>query len=130
VALKKPFTYALFLALGFAPGLEASAGGGLDPSYRDVLAAPERAVGRTVDWQVRLRTVQKQFYTYTMDADYLPDRGEEPCNDCRLAITFRGRPDETARPSRFKPRQVVTLRGVVLRLAPHPVVLAAIVDAK
>jgi hypothetical protein len=59
--------------------------------------------------------------------NYKPRAGEEPCGTCPLTINFRGRPEETARPSRFKPGQVVTVRGTVIRLKPQLTVIAGVV---
>jgi hypothetical protein len=98
----------------------------MDPGYHEVLAEPERAVGRVVDWTVKIVSVEKAFYTYTLKALFVPDHGEEACGKCPLTITFRGRPEENARPSRFKAKQVIRIRGTVLKLTPQPSVLAFI----
>jgi hypothetical protein len=106
-------------------GLSARAAGGMDPGYPEILAEAERAVGRAVDWTMRVERVEKRFYTYKLTGVYLPDPGEDPCSGCRLVVIFRARPEETARPPRFKPGQALTLRGTVLRIDPQPVILAA-----
>ena len=124
------FTGTAFLALFAGLSLSALAAGGMDPGYREVVSETERAVGRNVDWTVRIRGVQKRFYTYTLETDYLPPPGEGPCAACRVTIRYRSRPQETTRPARFKVGQVLAIRGTVPELAPHPIVQAAVVQAR
>lgn len=124
------FTGALILALAAGLTLPVLAAGGMDPGYRDVVNEADRAMGRSVDWTVRVRSVQKKFYTYTLEADYLPPPDEGPCDGCRLTVRYRSRTEETTRPPRFKPGQVLAVRGTVLSLDPHPVVLAALIQAR
>lgn len=108
---------ALILLLS-ASGTEARAAGSMDPTFQEVVGEPKRAVGRVVDWTVQLDRVDKHFYTYTMTASFIPSKGEEPCKDCKLAVIWRGRPEESPRPARFKAGQVVIVRGSIIKLGP------------
>jgi hypothetical protein len=101
--------------------------GGMDPGYRDVVADPARAVGRSVDWTVRLIAVEKRFYTYTLRGLYLPPPGEARCDACLVKMVFRGLPAETAKSARFAPGQVVRVRGTVFRLKPELTIVAGAV---
>ncbi len=119
-------------ALAVASELFASvalAAGGMDPSYREVVAEPVRAVGRSVDWTMRLLSVDKRFYTYTLRGSYLPGPGEGACDACLLLVTYRGKPAELTRPARFRAGQVVRVRGTVIKLKPQLTVIAGLVEA-
>lgn len=118
-ALARP---ALMLTAIAQPALAA---GSMDPGYREVIADADRAIGRAVDWTLRIRKVEKKFYSYTLETEYVPSRDEGPCARCRVTVRFRSRPEETARPPRFRPGQIIAVRGTVLAREPHPVVLAA-----
>jgi len=124
------FTCWAIAGLAADPHPAARAAGGMDPGYREVMAEADRATGRGIDWTVRVRSVQKKFYTYTLEADYLPPPEEGPCENCRLTVRYRSRTEETTRPSRFKPGQVLAVRGTVLSLDPHPVVLASLIQTR
>lgn len=127
----RKFLPAAWLALGLlaAPALAAGTG---DPSYSAVVAAA-KPLDMTVDWQVRLTSVSKRFYTYTLGAHLVPDRqlltlgGRAPavCRPCALTIVFQGRPQDSGRPAYFRPGELVAVDGVVLRNRPAPVVLAS-----
>ena len=123
-------TLAVATILGGAVGPQARAAGGMDPDYQDILTDSKTAVGRTVDWQVRVRTVSKRFYTYALEVAYLPDPGDAPCKTCLVDVVFKGDPRESPRPSRFKPGQILNMRGIVLRLDSRPVVLASRLQAR
>ncbi|MBM3269224.1 MAG: hypothetical protein FJZ01_16405 [Candidatus Sericytochromatia bacterium] len=112
-----------------AVGLAALLAGGMDPSYRDLAAEPARAIGRSVDWTVRLTAVTKRYYTYHLRGAYLAPPGEPRCEGCWVTIVFRGLPAETARPSRFAAGQVVRVRGTVYKVRPEPTVVAGKVSA-
>lgn len=124
------FTRVLFGALMAGLTLPALAAGGMDPGYREVVAQTDRAVGRGVDWTIKVRSVRKKFYNYTLEADYVPPPDEGPCGKCPVTVRYRSRTEETTRPPRFKPGQVLAVRGTVLALEPHPVVLAALIEAR
>ncbi len=116
------------------PALAAGTG---DPSYPAVMAA-STPLDTTVDWQVRLTSVAKHFYTYTLDAELVPDRppltsrgrNAAVCRHCPLTIVFQGRPQDCGRPAFFHPGELVAIDGVVLRNRPVPVVLASSVDPR
>jgi hypothetical protein len=119
---------ALSVAAGHS-GSIALAAGGMDPSYREVVAEPVRAVGRSVAWSMRLASVDKRFYTYTLRGAYVPAPGEGACDACLLVVTYRGRPDEVTRPARFHAGQLVRVRGTVIKLKPQLTVIAGLVEA-
>ncbi len=124
----------LALAIVGSPALAAGTG---DPSYADIVAA-SKPLDTTVDWQVRLTSVSKRFYTYTLGAQLVPDRppltlrGRAPkvCTRCALTIVFQGRPQDVGRPAYFHPGELVAIDGVVLRNRPVPVVLASTVEPR
>lgn len=109
-------------------GFPARAAGTGDPTYPQILAR-SHPVGVLVDWQIRLLSVRKSFFTYVMDARIVPDPGQS-CDRCLLTVVYRGRPQDLARPAIFHPGELVAVRGVVMRVRPDLEVLAGAINRR